>query len=243
MSFYGNIDLGQDYFQEYTLAVVNETSFNDFIDLMKKWKTTSSNKSNQTFKSNSLSKEEYNQAKEYIDIIKSCESNEYAKYKKAFVGLCKMGHILSDGVIIVKYELKEGKGDNDSSLYIEYNYNCKKIQLPEDCKLYHMSKVPDIKELIPQFKGKSERGYLYDKPRIYFTIYKNMPKILADYSPTTKVYYYKAQKEIKEVYVDPLVSLTIQGAIYIQTNRPVPVKEVEGGTISVVKDLVNKLVS
>lgn len=241
MSFYGNIDLDQDYFQEYSVCILSEISFKDFTELMKSWKTTSAKKSNQVFKSNSLTKEEYEEVKGYIDTIEECKENEYQKYKEAFDKLCHFIHSTPDGVIITKYELKEGKGDNDSSIMVEYNYNCKKIELPEDCKLYHMSKVAGIKELIPQFKGKSEKGYLYDKPRIYFTIYKNMPKFLADYKATQKVTYYEAQQDIKEVYVDPLVWLNTQGAVYVETTRPIPVKEVIGGTIGAVQDVVKKV--
>ena len=242
MSFYGNLDLDQDYFQEYSIGVLNETSFKDFMKLMADWKTTSNKKSNQVFKSNSVSKEEYLELKQCIDDIQSATENEYAKYKKAFNKICKYSHTIADGVVIVKYDLKEGKGDNDSYFYLEYNYNCKKIQLPEDCKLYHLSKVAGIKELIPQFKGKSERGYLYNKPRIYFTIYKSMPKFLADYGATTKVTYYEAQKEIKEAYIDPLVFAPFQGAVYVETTRPIPVKEVNGGIIGAAKDIAKKVV-
>ena len=93
-------------------------------------------------------------------------------------------------------------------------------------KLYHISKVEGIKELIPVFRGKSATGYMYDKPRIYFTIHKEMPKFLADYGVAEKMHKYECKRDIKEVYVDPLVwNGNLQGAVYVETNNPVPVEE------------------
>ena len=109
---------------------------------------------------------------------------------------------------------------------MEYSENTKTIKLPKGTKLYHISKVADIKELIPQFRGKSERGYLYDKQRVYFTIRKEMPKLLADYKLTDKLHKYLCKKEITEVYVDPLVYSNIQGAVYVECTTPIPVEEV-----------------
>jgi len=228
MSIYGNIDINKDYFQEYNIGLVNETTMEEFIKLSNNWKTTCKGMGNHEFDSDCLTDEEYERAKKDIEIIKKVKDNQYDKYKQAFRDLCDIAHIVPDGVIIVSYKLSKGKTDNNN-LYIEYNYNTKKIELPEDVHLFHMSKVANITKLEPRFKGKSVKGYLYDKPRIYFSIYQNMPKTMADYSPFQKVHYYKALKEIKEVYVDPLVKPILMGAVYIETNTPIPVEEVRGG--------------
>ena len=134
---------------------------------------------------------------------------------------------MPNGTIITKYDI-----DGDE-LNVEYSYNTKKIKLPEDLALYHLSRTEGIKNLIPQFKGKSDRGYLYDKPRIYFTINKYMPKFLADYKPTEKMHKYRCKENIQDVYVDPLVWNQFQGAVYVSTNKEVPVEEVK-------PDLLNK---
>lgn len=194
------------------------------IELIRKWKVSNEADRIKRFKSTSLSDEEYKDMKNCIEIIKSTEN--YGEYKKAFTRLCKFCHILPTGVIVCKYELSKGKKENENSLYVEYSENTKKIQLPQGTKLYHMSKVSGIEKLIPQFKGKSERGYLYDKPRIYFTIRKEMPKMAADYKLTEKMHKYLCKKDIKEVYVDPLVRSNIMGAVYIETMNPVSVEEI-----------------
>jgi len=199
------------------LESLQETSLKEFIQMIKDWKTQNKDHSIQVFKTD-LTEEEKPQVQEWIDGMKNTEN--YSEYKKNFNAFCKFCHIVPDGTIITKYEVK---GDQ---LTVEYSYNTKKIKLPEDLALYHMSKVEGIKKLIPQFKGKAERGYLYDKPRIYFTINKYMPKFLADYKPTEKMHKYRCKDNIQDVYVDPLVWNQVQGAVYVNTNKEIPVEEI-----------------
>jgi hypothetical protein len=215
---------------------VDEKEIND---LMKKWKTSNQNHAKSVFKNNNLEEYEYQRLMDDWHIMRSTE--DYKEYKKAFNDLCDFCHIVPKGTIICKCEIKSGKTDNTNSIYLEYSENTKKIKLPEGLKLYHISKVAGIKELIPAFRGKSVKGYLYDKPRVYFTIHKKMPKFLADYKSSTKITYYEAQQEIKEAFIDPLVWGKLYGAIYIETTHPVPVKEVSGGLSGAVKDVAKKI--
>ena len=222
----GGIDLDdflEDIHESFSeLESINEdTKYHIMMKSIGRW-CTGAKKKKQRIKeyyNNSISDEEYDMLKEYITSMKSAD--KYDDYKKPFVKFCKFCSILPEHVIITKYKLK--KKEDHNSLHVEYsNYN-KKIELPEGVNLYHISKVPNIKALRPAFQGKSERGYLYDKPRIYFTLYKKMPKFLADYTIHDKVYKYKVNKNIRSVYVDPLVWLFAYGAVYIETNVEVPV--------------------
>lgn len=214
-------DFLEDIHESFSeLESINED--NEFHIMMKtinKWHTSTKKQRIKKYYNDSISDEEYDMLKEYITTMKSVD--KYDDYKKPFTKFCKFCSILPEHVIITKYKLK--KKEDHNSLYVEYSNNNKKIQLPEGINLYHISKVPNIKALRPAFQGKSERGYLYDKPRIYFTLYKNMPKFLADYSMNDKLYKYKANKNIRSVYVDPLVWLFAYGAVYIETNIEVPV--------------------
>ena len=221
-----------------TFTVVEEGVISDFFENINKWKTHNEKHSINKFISNSLSDEDYNKLKNDIDIMKTTEL--YDEYKKAFNRFCYYCNIAPRGVILRKYELKKGEKENKNSIVVEYVNNTKKITLPEGIKLFHMSKVPNIKELIPVFRGKSERGYLYDKPRIYFTIRKNMPKFLADYKPTQKMNMYLCKQDIKQVYVDPLVWNYAQGAVYIEINKPVPVEELRKNDKEEQKDVVEE---
>ena len=214
----------EDYFDP-----LMEGSLEDELELIKNWKTSNEANRIKKFKSTTLSEEEYNQMKDCIERMRTEE--KYQDYKKAFDEFCKFCHIVPDGVIIKTYELTKNKSDDRYTLEVDYSENTKKITLPEDMELYHVSKVDGIKELIPQFRGKSAKGYLYDKPRVYLTIRKNMPKILADYKANETVYKYKVTKQIREVYVDPLVYTNIQGAVYVEGTTPIPVEQIKQDNI------------
>lgn len=220
MSIYNNLnnlENNSTEFVEERLTQIVKQSFNT------DWKTNDQTVAIKTFKSNTLTEEEYEMVLQLVKILRHCET--YKEYKPAFDKFCKFCHILPTGTIIKKVVIKSGSKRDRNYLYVEYSYNTKKIKLEEGQKLFHISKVEGITELKPFFRGKSERGYLYDKPRVYLTVYKKMPKMFADYGSRSKIYHYEVTANINEVYVDPLLRLGAQGAVYVETNRPIPVKE------------------
>ena len=206
-----------------SFIIVSEGLVNQ-IKMANDWKTRNDKQSISKFTSSSLTDEEYNKLKSDIEIMKTAE--DYSEYKKALSRFCYFCNIAPRGLILRKYQLTKGKGQADNKIDVEYMNNTKKITLPEDTRLYHMTKVSGIKELNPVFRGKSVKGYLYDKPRVYFTIRKNMPKFLADYKPNEKMHLYLCKSNINQVYVDPLVPKFIQGAVYVESNNPIPVEEI-----------------
>ena len=221
--------------EEETFLVLEGTTDKELKELIAKdWKTSNSDHSRQVFKNDSLSEEEYTNLADIISRIR--HSEDYASYKKDFDKLCSFCHIVPRGTIITRLELKSGSKENKNSLFVEYAANTRKIKLPDGVALYHVSKVGGIKELIPVFRGKSAKGFLYDKPRIYLTIHKDMPKFLADYHWYDKLHKYKVKVPIRDVYVDPLVwNGSLQGAVYVETNKSIPVDEV-----GIKKDKVQK---
>ena len=211
-----------------------ENGIGDFFDQITKWKTSNQNHQVQVFKSDSVSDKDFEKLKSCVEIMKKTE--EYDDYKKAFDRFCYFCHIMSRGVILKKYDLKKGNKPDKNNIYVEYSYNTKKIKLPEGTVLYHMSKVGGIKNLLPFFRGKSEKGFMYDKPRIYFTIRRHMPRFLADYKMNDKLYMYKCKENINYAYVDPLVWSNVQGAIYVETNKPIAVEEITKNDIEKEKE-------
>lgn len=200
------------------LSSIDESDILTHIDTLLNWKKGKNDYYLKKYESNSISNKQFEKLKDSINIIKECDGMnkaDYGKYKLAFNELCNTAHISTDGVIISKYKLKYN-GNDRNYFMIQYSSNTKEIILPDDYKCYHISRNPNLKYLTPCFKGKSDRGYLYDKPRIYLTINKGLPKQLADYKGSESIYRYVVKKNINKVYMDPLVWGKLYGACYIE---------------------------
>ena len=208
--------------------------------LKSKWSTSSDRSSLKTFKSSSINDKEYMRLKEVFKVLKE-ETKDYARYKRAFNSLCKACHIVPDGTIITKYKLSKSKEEDKNILEVTYTYNTKAITLPAGTKLYHQTVVKGIKELIPRWKlrGKNESGYLCDKPRVYLTMSKSLPRISTDNKLSTRLYSYEVITTPTKVYVDPLLPDVFQKAVYVETMNPIPVRPVDNkGVIDKVVDKV-----
>lgn len=208
--------------------------------LKSKWNTSSDKSRPKDFKSSSITDEEYMRLREVFKVLRE-ETEDYAKYKRAFNSLCKACHIVPDGTIITKYKLSKSKEEDKNILEVSYAYNTKAITLPAGTRLYHQTVVKGIKELIPRWKlrGKNESGYLCDKPRVYLTMSKSLPRISTDNKLNTKLYSYEVITVPTKVFVDPLLPDVFQKAVYVETMNPIPVKPVDNkGVIDKVVDKV-----
>lgn len=208
--------------------------------LKSKWSTSSDKSHPKDFKSSSITDEEYMRLKEVFKVLRE-ETEDYAKYKRAFNSLCKACHIVPDGTIITKYKLTKSKEEDKNILEVSYAYNTKAITLPAGTKLYHQTVVKGIKELIPRWKlrGKNEGGYLCDKPRVYLTMSKSLPRISTDNKLNTRLYSYEVITTPTKVFVDPLLPDVFQKAVYVETMNPIPVRPVDNkGIIDKVVDKV-----
>ena len=208
--------------------------------LKSKWSTSSDKSRPKDFKSSSITDEEYMRLKEVFKVLRE-ETEDYAKYKRAFNSLCKACHLVPDGTIITKYKLTKSKEEDKNILEVSYAYNTKAITLPAGTKLYHQTVVKGIKELIPRWKlrGKNESGYLCDKPRVYLTMSKSLPRISTDNKLNTKLYSYEVITTPTKVFVDPLLPDVFQKAVYVETMNPIPVRPVDNkGVIDKVVDKV-----
>ena len=208
--------------------------------LKSKWSTSSDKSRPKDFKSSSITDEEYMRLKEVFKVLRE-ETEDYAKYKRAFNSLCKACHIVPDGTIITKYKLSKIKEEDKNILEVSYAYNTKAITLPAGTKLYHQTVVKGIKELIPRWKlrGKNESGYLCDKPRVYLTMSKSLPRISTDNKLNTRLYSYEVITTPTKVFVDPLLPDVFQKAVYVETMNPIPVRPIDNkGVIDKVVDKV-----
>ena len=205
---------------EWNLDNLDE-GFSELIERMKTWKTSNKGgvfRNMHKFESETVSDEDF---AVMTDCIKHMRTEpEYKDYKKYFDKFCSMIHTQPDGTIIFKHELKS-KGGKGTMNYVKvtYFYNTHKVEIPSDARLYHMSTVKGIKALRPSFRGKT--GYFCDKPRVYFTL--NKDRIFLDRDLSKKLYYYTTKQKITQAYVDPMAPGVINSAIYVESDKPIPV--------------------
>lgn len=190
------------------------------------WKRANQDSEIKEYKDSAVSDKDFISQKHNIYIMKNTDN--YEEYRKAFNRFCYFCHIVPRGVVLTKYELKKGR-NNKNFMHVRYSYNTKRLEMPEDTMLYHISNVPGIKHLNPTFRGKPANGFMYEKPRVYFTVKKDMEKALADYDTDEQVYIYACKNRFKNIFVDPLLFGCMFGAIYIETDLPIEVDLISDG--------------
>ena len=190
------------------------------------WRLNEDDVKRKVFKSSNVLENDYQRLCDLHNTMRTCSG--YTEYKRAFDEFCNYCHINPNGTIITSISIKSGKTEDTNSIEVEYAYNTRKVTLPEGSKLYHMSTLPNLTELKPFFRGKSAKGFLYDKPRIYLTIKSHMPKFAADYKANEQVHQYEVIGKVPdEIYVDPLLHRKMAGAVYVVTTKALKCKEVE----------------
>lgn len=219
-----------DYVPDHMRKVsINEDAIDegvlDNVKMNAEWLSYTKTKNKKVAVLNHVTKTEMKEIEALIKKMRTVK--EYREYKKLFHIFCKKFHIPERGTIVCDH-MKAESHYGGYRLSVTYSNNTKKITLPEGTALYHVSTVAGIKELIPQHRGKSVTGYMYDMPRVYFSIHKYLPKVAMDLQgvKTSDLHKYRVTKDIREVYVDPLVWAPFQGAVYVETHTPIPVEEV-----------------
>ena len=203
-----------------------EEGFKEFIDGIRSWKSSHTRDLwIKNYSSNSVLDTEYAQMEQLLDTMKNAE--DYQSYKKAFDKFCLMCHIVPKGTVLYPPRIKKGKNPDENEVSVSYGYNTRKITLDPEAQLYHYTTVSGIKALNPSFRSKL--GFYYDCPRVYFTLNKKMIKAFADYAPGTKTFQYTPTAPISQVIIDPLVRDPINKAVYVETKKPIPVKQLTFG--------------
>ena len=180
---------------------------------------------NRTYHSTSVTDKDFKDMIEAFNDAKKAKT--YTEYKKHFNRICKLFMIPSEGCIIQYYKFIRGKKPDTNEVCVTWSNTRQKIMIPQGSRLYHNSKNDNIKELTPFFKGKKERGFLYSSPRVYLTIRKDYPLQKLDLKKNTKTTLYVVKENIRTAYVDPMVPGFKLGAVYVETQFPIPVEKVK----------------
>lgn len=177
---------------------------------------------------------------EHYDILTD-EDSTYGQYKRSFKYICNFMGIPHHMVIIENMEFTKDKQDKDQwELALKYSKGLLKVNIPEGVSLIHVSPVKNISSLIPSFRSKTKGKYMYPNKRIFFTVAKDIkPKQAGLEGKNT--FRYTPKDNIKTAYIDPTYSDFASGAVYIETDRDIPVETLEKKSIkSGIKNLVRR---
>lgn len=158
-------------------------------------------------------------------------TNSFHEYSSYFKKFCDKLHIPDKDVVVTKCKFK-GNNKDGYSADVGYATSPIRVIIPQGYSCYHKTTQNGLKELKPFYCGKSAMGYIYDKPRIYFTIKKNMNNFAADISvfkgkkADQKTHLYVIDEPVRTAYIDPLLKTYMFGAFYIETDVPVKVKQI-----------------
>lgn len=152
------------------------------------------------------------------------ENCNYSTYKRSFKFICNFIGIPNTGVIIENMIIQKDNEDKDQyELALKYSKGLVKVNIPEGVNLIHVSNVKNIKELIPSFRSKTKGKYMYPSKRIFFTVTKDIKPTQAGLEGQ-KTSRYTPKEHITQAYIDPTYSDFKSGAIYVETDRPIPVE-------------------
>lgn len=151
----------------------------------------------------------------------------YSTYKRSFKYIAKFMGLPDDKIIIENILFKKDKKDKDQwEISIKYSKGLAKVKIPEGVSLIHISPVSNIGELIPSFRSKVKGKYMYPSKRIFFTVVKNIQKNQAGLEGK-KTFRYTPKHNYEYAYIDPTYADFSSGSIYIETDAPIPVMNIE----------------
>lgn len=212
------------YLLEKFTCLSQAKSHSEKIDLVKKLGVTQAKP--KIVELSNVSKSKFDELKSLVDKMKN--STSYSQYKPLFDKFSKILGI--DPSVIITYKFKENKESPDNNnVYVRYETKAQKFNVPAGYKLYHVSPASDIKELMPNFKGKAPRNYFYSTPRVYVTLNKNMMKSYAQFKGNQKntgVTKYVLDSIPDNIYLDDRIGNIFSGALYIEGNKPIKVTKV-----------------
>lgn len=155
------------------------------------------------------------------------ENTNYSVYKRSFNFICKFMGIPNNKVIIENMIFTKDKKDKEQwEIALKYSKGLAKVTIPDGIRLIHVSPVDGIKELIPSFRSKTKGKYMYPNKRVFFTISKDISPNKAGLEGQ-KTCRYTPKDDIKQCYIDPTYADFGSGAVYVETEKSIPVETLE----------------
>lgn len=151
------------------------------------------------------------------------ENTNYSSYKRSFNFVCKFMGLPNDKVILENMTFTRDKEDKEQwEVAVKYSKGLVKVKIPEGVRLIHVSPAAGIDALIPAFRSKTKGKYMYPSKRVFFTVGKDIKPTQAGLEGQ-KTSRYTPKEDITTAYIDPTYSEFKSGAVYVETDRPIPV--------------------
>lgn len=190
-------------------------------DFKKKWQSNSNLIKHKVREVNhdEMKKGDLDELKKHYKTVS--DTSNYHKYLGSFKWICKFFGISNNATI-------DHLWFKDDSVVLDYNdSDPKKIILPADSELVHISPNENIKELEPTFKSKTKGKYMYPKKRVFFTIGKKTASKRNTGLEGQKTFKYHPKENIKTAFIDPSYPEFKKGYVYVDTSFPIPVERVD----------------
>lgn len=169
------------------------------------------------------------------------EDSSYSDYKRSFRYICNFMGIPYKIVIIENMTFTKDKVDKDQwEIALKYSKGLAQVIIPDGVRLIHVSPVHNIKELIPTFRSKTKGKYMYPSKRVFFTVGKDIKPTKAGLEGK-KTCRYTPKEDIKTAYIDPTYADFSSGAVYVDTDRDIPVETYEHKMEKIFNDIKSKL--
>lgn len=209
-------------------------AFKDVMDLRDQWKAVSDSFVKHKWIYRYIDdKQKESLEKHYANITDNDVS--YGTYRRSFKYIAKFMGLPSDKIIIENIEFKKDKKDKEQwEISLKYSKGLARVKIPEGIALVHVSPIAGLSHLTPSFRSKTKGKYLYPSKRVFFTVIKNIRKNQAGLEGK-RIYKYTPRSNYMYAYIDPTYSDFGSGSIYIETDQPIPVINVESGLSTLFK--------
>ena len=162
--------------------------------------------------------------RKYYDIVCK-EELTWHEYRMAFIQLCKFFGLPNKGVVIEWLEF-QNKGNEGRAISCRYSKGIARVNIPDNIKLTHFSPVNGLTELEPSFRSKTKGKFLYDSPRVYFTVKEKLNPFKFGIDAKVTRVCYQTVEYIPIAYIDPTYILFKDRCCYVDTEKPIKVQRV-----------------
>lgn len=205
------------------------------LDLMNQWKKVADKFVKHKWIYRYIDNKQKEQLEKHYKVLTD-ENTNYSTYKKSFSFICKFIGIPKDQVIIENMVFTKDKIDKEQwEIAIKYSKGLAKVKIPDNIKLIHISPVKGIEKLIPSFRSKTKGKYMYPSKRVFFTIAKDIKPTKAGLENTER-HRYTPKDSVNYAYIDPTYSDYASGAVYVDTENPIPVETFEKKMFNIFKN-------